>query len=259
MESKEMRAGSVLDKVPKKQLRTKNQPLATRVADQLTAWIVDGTLRPGARLNEIEIADKLGVSRIPVREAFRTLENSGLVIMVPYHGCHVRDITPEMVTETYVLRKELECLALLHAAEKITPQEIAHLKKMQDGMEEYVQQSSINGWKLYHLNKDFHMSIYEASGMPRLALFIESLWNSIACLRIRRAFDQSYPDVMRTEHRAYIHWLEQRDGKSLCANFEKNLSKHYQDIYNLSWEYIQDGQENAKDGGYEDDSGHSQL
>ena len=102
-------------------------PLRDVVFNTLRQGILTGELKPGERLMEIHLANKLGVSRTPIREAIRKLELEGLVIMIPRKGAEVADITEKSLRDVLEVRKALEELAVQLACEKITQEELEEL------------------------------------------------------------------------------------------------------------------------------------
>jgi DNA-binding GntR family transcriptional regulator len=96
----------------------------------LRQQIVEGKLRPGTRLQQNEIAEQFGLSRVPLREAIRKLEGERLVTVVPRKGVTVPDLTDDDITDLYVIRIELEPLAFRRAVEVITDEQIAGLAAM---------------------------------------------------------------------------------------------------------------------------------
>lgn len=105
-------------------------PLRDVVFNTLRQAILRGELKPGERLMEIQLANKLGVSRTPIREAIRKLELEGLVLMIPRKGAEVADITEKSLRDVLEVRKVLEELSVQLACEKITEEEIAELKEV---------------------------------------------------------------------------------------------------------------------------------
>ena len=103
-------------------------PLRDVVFNTLRQAILRGELKPGERLMEIQLANKLGVSRTPIREAIRKLELEGLVLMIPRKGAEVAEITEKNMRDVLEVRKALEELAVQLACEKITDEEIEEMK-----------------------------------------------------------------------------------------------------------------------------------
>ena len=106
------------------------KPLREVVSETLRQAIQDGVLKPGERLMEIPLAEELGVSRTPIREAIRKLELEGFVVMVPRRGTYVANISLKDITQVFEIRSALEELAAGLAAERITEEEIETLERM---------------------------------------------------------------------------------------------------------------------------------
>ena len=99
------------------------------VFETLRDAIITQVLKPGERLMEIQLADEMGVSRTPVREAIRKLELEGLVVMVPRKGAYVAGVSMKDIHEVYEVRSALEMLAVTLAAERITEEELDALER----------------------------------------------------------------------------------------------------------------------------------
>ena len=106
------------------------QPLREVVCETLRDAIRKGVLAPGERLMEIQLAEELGVSRTPVREAIRKLELEGYVIMMPRRGTYVANLSIRDVNEVFEIRTSLDSLASGLAAERITDEELEHLQRL---------------------------------------------------------------------------------------------------------------------------------
>ena len=107
------------------------QPLREAVCETLRDAIRKGILEPGERLMEVQLAEELGISRTPVREAIRKLEQEGYVIMMPRRGTYVSDISTNDVKEIFEIRSALESLATGLAARRIEPDELETLQNLQ--------------------------------------------------------------------------------------------------------------------------------
>ena len=105
------------------------KPLREVVSETLRQAIQDGVLKPGERLMEIPLAEELGVSRTPIREAIRKLELEGFVVMIPRRGTYVANISLKDITQVFEIRSALEELAAGLAAERITEEEIETLER----------------------------------------------------------------------------------------------------------------------------------
>lgn len=224
---------SISEKIQPVKIKLNNRRLSEIISEEITSWIMDGTLDAGQRIREDELAEIFGVSRIPVREALRILHNRRLVDIEPYVGTTVIKLTEEDIQGVYYLRSVLEPIACERAVRNITDQEIEDLTKIQDALEEVCVQNGdhlINSKTVYHYNREFHMGIYRPCKMVVLMDLIDNLWDRIAFLRIRTAYSDTYPIKMRKEHREYLRLLKERDGEELADQVRSNLENHLDEI-----------------------------
>ena len=214
--------------LPVVSLKTRNQRLSELVREQLTTWIMDGTLQMGQKISEDEIAEKLGLSRMPIREALRVMEQKGLVQSIPFAGTTIRKLSREEIREIYLLRIELESLACFHAAQNIRPLDILQLEDIQRKMDILASEplNMETGIQMYQLNKEFHMYMYSIAKMPKLLEFIENLWDNLASVRLNSVCSAGYSSQMQSEHKNYLDALRNRDGKSLADLIKDNLYNH---------------------------------
>ena len=119
-------------------------PLRDVVFQTLRQAILRGELKPGERLMEIQLANKLGVSRTPIREAIRKLELEGLVLVIPRRGAEVADITEKSLRDVLEVRKALEELAVNLACDRMTKAQIKELKEAAKEFEEILKLSLIH-------------------------------------------------------------------------------------------------------------------
>lgn len=221
-----------LSQLPQMSVKFNNKRMSEQIYEQLSDWIMDGTLSAGQKISEDELAQRFGVSRMPVREAIRLLSAKGLVESIPYAGTTVSKLTSREIQEIYLLRSVLEPLAGQKAAEYINAEELDILQNIQRELEKYAELplSLSNSKALYQLNREFHMSLYSASRMNTLLQIIDGLWDKIANIRMRSAYTSTYPKQMRQEHRDYIECLKQRDGLRIGMLIRENLEAHAQQI-----------------------------
>ena len=118
-------------------------PLRDVVFNTLRQAILTGELKPGERLMEIHLANKLGVSRTPIREAIRKLELEGLVTMIPRRGAEVAQITEKSMNDVLEVRRAMDALCVELACDRITPEELQDLKKACDTFEAAVKTDDI--------------------------------------------------------------------------------------------------------------------
>ena len=148
-------------------------PLRDVVFNTLRQAILRGELKPGERLMEIQLANKLGVSRTPIREALRKLELEGLVNMVPRKGAEVADITEKSLRDVLEVRKALEELSVQLACEKITEEEIEELKRVAERFKDTLNDQDVT--KIAEADVAFHDVIYTATDNQKLILLLNNL------------------------------------------------------------------------------------
>ena len=148
-------------------------PLRDVVFNTLRQAILKGELKPGERLMEIQLANKLGVSRTPIREAIRKLELEGLVLMVPRKGAEVAQITEKNLRDVLEVRTALEELAVQLACDKITKEAIEELKKARDYFCDTLKSDDIT--VIAEADVSFHDVIYRATENERLIHILNKL------------------------------------------------------------------------------------
>lgn len=182
------------------------QTVAHQVATMLREEILRAELAPGIRLRQEEVADRLGVSTTPVREAFRILEAEGLVKLDPGRGVLVFRPSIEEVRETYEIREALEMLAIRHTVESVSE---ADLKELGEILEELDKVEDRDAW--IRLNNHYHDRIYAFSSRPKLCSMIVALRDSMAGYMhtaILRAVESGRAS---DEHRAILDACQARD------------------------------------------------
>lgn len=186
------------------------KPLRDIVFETLRDAIITQVLKPGERLMEIQLADEMGVSRTPVREAIRKLELEGLVVMVPRKGAYVAGVSMKDIHEVFELRSALEGLAVTLAAERITDEELEALER-QVVKEAEEKEADID--TIVFIDTTIHDMIYQAAHNQRLVQFINILQEQ---LQRFRAASLSKPGRSRTaldEHKKIVEALAERNGK----------------------------------------------
>ncbi len=181
------------------------QPLREVIFDTLRNAIVNGDLKPGERLMEVYLAEQMGVSRTPVREAIRKLEADGLVMMEPRRGTRVAEISVKDIVDVLEVRSALDRLATGLAAKFIQPAQIKQLEVIHKQYASYVQKENIEG----AIKKDieFHDIIYIASGNPRLVAAASSLKEHIYRFRVIYLRDISKAVDVEAEHAGILDSL----------------------------------------------------
>ncbi|MGH2819327.1 MAG: GntR family transcriptional regulator [Actinomycetota bacterium] len=157
--------------------RPGRRALADWTASRLFEMIFNGELEPGSALGEIEITELLGVSRSPIRDALRQLEESGLIEVVPTSGRRVvRRFDVDDIYELYTIRVALESLSVRHAAERITVAQLRNLESLLAAMGKAKTMARTPAGRDFEADFRFHEAVCLASGLDRLHLILSGLW-----------------------------------------------------------------------------------
>lgn len=170
------------------------------VFSRLRDAIISGYFRPGQRLTEQELAERLSVSRTPVREALRKLELQKLVVTTPYKGVVVRELTLAEAEQIYQVRAVLEGLAARLAAEKAGEADLARLRQCLDMSADAVRNGDLKG--MIERNNEFHALIGRATGNSILVEMLDNLQAYINLMRVTSWSDPGRPARTLAEHEA---------------------------------------------------------
>ena len=158
------------------------KPLREIVFETIRNAIINGDLKPGQRLMEVQLAEQLGVSRTPVRESIRKLELEGLVKMVPRKGAYVTPMSIDDLRDMMEIRRALEALSAELAAKNATEEDVKKLEESNRGFEESALKNDEEGIINYDIA--FHETIYRATGNERLIQMINSLREQMQRVRV---------------------------------------------------------------------------
>ena len=184
-------------------------PLRDVVFQTLREAILRGDLQPGERLMEIQLANKLGVSRTPIREAIHMLEQEGLVVTIPRKGAEVAKMTLKDMEDVLEIREALDVLAAQLACGRISEEGLAELKDKKKDFELSLKSADVK--QIAEADVRFHDVIYEATGNPKLVNLLNNLREQIYRYRVEYLKnDQNYPSLLE-EHEAIYHALVERD------------------------------------------------
>jgi DNA-binding GntR family transcriptional regulator len=150
--------------------------LSRRVYEDLRELLLAGQVRPGQKFTLKGLADALGTSQMPVREAIRQLAAEGGLEILPNSGIRVPLMSKASFRELLQIRLTLEGLAVEHAASRITDAELKTVAELHHLLSVEMRQDAPNVSQVIQLNKQLHFAIYRASGMPILVALIESIW-----------------------------------------------------------------------------------
>ncbi len=185
------------------------KPLREVIFQSLREAIIMGELKPGERLMEVHLADKMGVSRTPVREAIRKLELERLVRMIPRKGAHVAHLSAKDIMDVLEVRSSLDGLATSLSAERIKDTELKELENISRQFADYAGKGNLKG--CIKKDIDFHDVIYRSSGNDRLIQIANNLREQVYRFRVIYMKDySSYNDLIR-EHTDILTAISLRD------------------------------------------------
>lgn len=201
------------------------RPLSEIVYDKLRQAIAQGQLTPGQRLRQETLANQLGVSRMPVREALQRLENEGLVEVVPHRGAVVRKPVARELTESLEALIILERSARELAFRRLTSSDLQALRRLQQAMRQRLDEGRMA--EVADLNRRFHRSIVAACGLPKLCDCIVSIWDwhpqsmsMVANLRGAEAISE-HDEILRALERGDLPAFQ-----ALCEGHMLASAKH---------------------------------
>lgn len=184
-------------------------PLRDVVFQTLRQAILRGQLKPGERLMEIHLAEQLGVSRTPVREAIRKLELEGLVLMIPRRGAVVAEITISDLEDVLEVRMALEELAVKHVCRRITPEQLSEIRRLAEEFKKTLNGNDVTACA--QADMKFHDAIYEATGNLRLVQILNNLREQMYRYRMEYLKDRNSHKYLIEEHDEILKALENQD------------------------------------------------
>lgn len=187
--------------------------LPEAAAERLRTLIIEGELAPGAKLNERELSERLGVSRTPLREAFRMLATDGLLTQLPNRGAQVVALSRNDVRDAFEVMAALEGLAGELAATRVTDGDIADLRALQIEMDKAHGARDLPAY--YRINRQIHDRLNVIAANPVLGRTYRSLNARLHALRFRSNLNRAKWDQAVAEHRSMIAALAARDGAAL--------------------------------------------
>lgn len=201
---------------------TRDGNASARVADSLREAITQGDYPPGSRLRQEEIAARFGASRVPVREALKSLENEGLVTLVANTGAWVSRLTLAECEEVYQARERLEPLLLRYSAPGLGAAKLDTLEKLAARMTE-----TDDVAEFLVLDREFHMTSYSAATTLMLGDLVSRLWNTTQ--PYRRAYtlliNEHSQRIVHDEHHLLVTALRDGDVESAERTVESHIRR----------------------------------
>lgn len=184
-------------------------PLRDVVFNTLRQAILKGELKPGERLMEIALAERLGVSRTPIREAMRKLEQEGLVVMIPRRGAQVASITEKDLNDVLEVRIALENMAVEKACSRMTEDSIGKLWLAAKTFERTMKDGDLV--KLAEADESFHDIIYQASDNYRLVQTLNNFKEQLYRYRVEYLKEEETRNQLVKEHEKLYRAIKERD------------------------------------------------
>ncbi len=205
-------------------------PLRELVFTTLRQAILKGELQPGERLMEIQLAEKMGVSRTPIREAIRKLANEGLVTMIPRKGAIVAGISEKMLRDVLQVRMTLEKMAYECAFGNITDEDIEQMRRAEAEFEEAVENGDLVG--IAEADERFHFIIYSAANNDKLKEILTSLKENMYRYRMEYAKNRDARHELIEEHRAIMQTFADRDAENGLRYVERHIANQESAVLN---------------------------
>lgn len=209
-------------------------PLGERVFALLQQTILRGELPPGARLNDLELSRKLGVSRSPIREALKRLEYEGLVVVYPRRGTFVVRLSRQQVLDILDVREFLEGLTARLAAHKLSASDLEELRRTFAIIQAQAKSPEFKEYP--HDLFDFHAYLVQASGNERLIKFMQAIRGQSRLIRFQSAASRERALDALKEHLAIFEALAKRDAelaeqqmRAHVRNVKQNVLKMFPD------------------------------
>ena len=184
-------------------------PLRDVVFQTLRQAILREDLAPGERLMEIPLANKLGVSRTPLREAIRMLEQEGLVVMIPRRGAQVAGISEKSLRDVLEVRKSLEKLAVELACERMTEEDMKEMNRAEEAFSAAVHEG--DALRIAETDEQFHDVIYNSTGNTKLVQLLNNLREQMYRYRLEHIKDEKSRLSLLEEHQRMMAALRSRD------------------------------------------------
>lgn len=203
-------------------------PLRDVVFKTLRQAILKGELEPGERLMEIQLAERLGVSRTPIREAIRKLELEGLVLMIPRKGAEVAKISEKSLRDVLEVRRSLEELAAELACQRMDAEA---LKDLEDAQKAFIQAvESGETMTMAEADEHFHDVIYMGTGNTRLVQILNNLREQMYRYRLEYLKDTHSHEKLDGEHQAIFENIRNGDKEAVCTMVGQHIDNQKEAI-----------------------------
>ena len=189
----------------------RHQTLREKILETIRESILKGTLKPGEKVAEPELAERFGISRTPIREAFRQLESEGYLTVVPRKGAVVTSLSERDVDEFYAIKSILEGYAARLAAANLTEKDIERLENINDRLAQLARESDVKSF--FRVHNEFHDLFIKAAGNEKLEELIEQVSMKFNRLRMASLSLPGRMEISVNEHKKIIEAFLRKDGE----------------------------------------------
>lgn len=200
----------------------KHLTLREKILENIRDAIISGSLKAGSKVSEPELAERYGISRTPIREAFRQLESEGYLTVIPRRGAVVSEFSRKDVEDFYAIKSILEGYAARCACMKLTPKELNRLQAINARLAELAAAGDIKNF--FKVHSDFHELFIKAADNEKLREMIMSLVNRFQRLRLMSLSLPERMEISVKEHEKIIEAFRNKDAETaealVCKNAE---------------------------------------
>ncbi len=190
----------------------RHQTLREKILETIREAILKGNLKPGEKVAEPELAERFGISRTPIREAFRQLESEGYLTVIPRKGAVVAALSERDVEEFYAIKSILEGYAAELATAKLTDKEIEKLEVINERLRQLAGEGDVKSF--FRVHNEFHDTFIKAADNSKLYDMIQQLGMKFNRLRIASLSVSGRMDISVEEHDKLLEAFRQRDGRA---------------------------------------------
>lgn len=205
---------------PMKKIVGKHLTLREKILENIRDAIVSGRLKAGSRVSEPDLAERYGISRTPIREAFRQLEAEGYLTVIPRRGAVVSELSPKDVEEFYAIKSIMEGYAARQACEKLTKKDLDRLQAINDKLAELAQSGDIKHF--FKVHNDFHELFIKAADNEKLHELIAGLVTKFQRLRFTSLSLPGRMEVSVQEHDKIVDAFRKKDADLAETLVRKN-------------------------------------
>ncbi len=189
----------------------RHQTLREKILEKIREDILKGNLRPGEKVAEPELAANFGISRTPIREAFRQLESEGYLTVIPRKGAVVASLSERDVAEFYAIKSILEGYAARIAAERLSEKDLERLEAINERLEKLAKEGDVKTF--FRVHNEFHELFIKAAGNDKLGDLITQLVMKFNRPRLASLSLPGRMEISVQEHRKIIEAFRHKDGE----------------------------------------------